>query len=183
MVTIYDVNPNKLIERVSEELKKVEIIKEPEWVRFVKTGASKERAPVERDWWYTRAASILRKVYVLGPIGVNKLRIKYGGKKNRGHKPERFYKGSGSVIRKILQQLEKAELVKQVEKGIHKGKIITPKGKKFLDKIANEIIKEESKKEEKTYNALKKDAVKENKNEQVQTKSEEKPLSKKGKAD
>jgi len=139
MVTIYDVDTSKLIKRASEELKKIEQIKAPEWAKFVKTGASKERPPVEKDWWYMRTASILRKVYVLGPIGVNKLRKKYGGKKNRGHKPERTYKGSGSIIRKALQQLEKAELIKQVEKGVHKGKLISPKGKKFLDKLAGEV--------------------------------------------
>jgi len=139
MVTIYDVDASKLIKKASEELKKIELIKPPEWAKFVKTGASKERPPVEKDWWYMRAASILRKVYVLGPIGVSKLRKKYGGKKNRGHKPERTYKGSGSIIRKALQQLEKAELIKQVEKGVHKGKVITSKGKKFLDKLAGEV--------------------------------------------
>jgi len=141
MVTIYDVDASKLIKKASEELKKIELIKAPEWAKYVKTGASKERPPVEKDWWYARSASILRKVYILGPIGVSKLRKKYGGKKNRGHKPERNYKGGGSIIRKALQQLEKDELIKQVEKGVHKGKIITPKGKKFLDKLSGEIQK------------------------------------------
>ena len=46
------------------------------------------------------------QIYRHGPIGVSKLRTKYGGKKNRGHKPEHFYKGSGSVARKVLQQFE-----------------------------------------------------------------------------
>ena len=82
---------------------------------------------------------MLRKIYLMGPIGVNKLRKKYGGKKNRGHKPERFYPGSGNIIRKVLQQLEKAEFVKYSEKSVHKGRVITPKGKKFLDKIADEL--------------------------------------------
>ena len=76
-------------------------------------------------------------MYILDkPIGTNKLKNLYGGKKNRGHKPERFYKGSGKIIRVILQQLEKAEYVKYIEKGVHKGRMITPKGKKILDGLA-----------------------------------------------
>ena len=55
--------------------------------------------------------------------------------------PEEFRKGSGSVMRKALQQLEKAGYVKQVEKGVHKGRIVTPQGKSFLDKVALEILK------------------------------------------
>ena len=66
--------------------------------------------PEDQDWWYKRAASILRKIYRHGPIGTNKLKKKYGSKKNRGHKPEHFYKAAGSHIRKILQQLEKSGL-------------------------------------------------------------------------
>ena len=139
MTTIYDVDPSKLIKKVSEELKKIDEIKAPEWAKYAKTGASKERPPIEEDWWYARTASILRKIYMLGPMGVSKLRKKYGGKKNRGHKPEKFYKGSGNIIRKSLQQLEKAELIKQVVKKGHKGRIVTAKGKKFLDNISKGI--------------------------------------------
>jgi len=139
MATIYDIDPSELIKKAASILKSNDNIKEPIWAKFVKTGTSKERPPVEIDWWYTRTASVLRKIYILGPIGVNKLRNKYGGKKNRGHKPEKFYPGSGNIIRKILQQLEKAELIKYTEKSVHKGRVITPKGKKFLDKIATEI--------------------------------------------
>jgi len=149
MPKIYNCDPSELIEKSAEELKKVEAIKAPSWALIVKTGVHKERPPVKNDWWYTRAASVLRKVYVLGPIGVSKLRVKYGGKKNRGYKPEHFFKGSGSIIRKILQQLEKAGFIKKEEKGAHKGRVITAVGKKFLDNIASNISKIPSKKIEK----------------------------------
>ena len=139
MVSVYDVDANELIEKAAKELKKIAELKMPEWALFVKTGVSKERQPVSRDWWYTRAASILRKLYLASPMGVSKLRTKYGGKKNRGNKPEKFYKGSGKVIRSILQQLEKAEFIKKAEKGAHKGRAITKKGKSFLDKLAKNL--------------------------------------------
>ncbi len=146
---IEDIPTSKLIEKTAEELKKINEIKPLEWAKFVKTGRHKERPPVSKDWWYVRAASILRKTYVLGPIGVSKLRRKYGGRKNRGHKPERTYKGSGSIVRKILQQLEKAQLIQQVNKKGHKGRIISSKGKSLLDKIS----KNESGRNQKEKNA------------------------------
>jgi len=126
--------PIKIIEKTAEKLKKIELIKPPEWAMFVKTGRAKERPPVDKDWWYIRAASLLRKISILGPIGTQKLRVKYSSKKNRGHKPEKAYSGSGNIIRKILQQLEKAELIKQTIIKGHKGRIITPKGKSLLNK-------------------------------------------------
>ncbi len=136
MVTIHETNTNKLIEKSAEEFKKNNIVKAPDWSIFVKTGAHKERPPTDKGWWYKRAAAVLRKIYIKGPIGVSKLRSTYGGKKNRGHKPGKFYKGSGKIIRVILQQLEQAEFVKKEAKGVHKGRIITNKGKAFLDKLA-----------------------------------------------
>src|SRR3989338_4448398 len=141
MASIYDVDPSELIEKAAEELKKVSEIKPPAWATFVKTGMHKERPPADADWWHIRAAAVLRSVYRLGPIGVSKLRAKYGGKKNRGYKTEHFYKGSGNIARKILQQLEKAGFVKQFQAGVHKGRVATPKGKSFLDKIATKLYK------------------------------------------
>ena len=141
MASVYDVYPNELIEKAAEQLKKIPEIKAPEWAGFVKTGRHKQRPPVDVDWWYARAAALLRTVYRMGPIGVNKLKTKYGGKQRRGHKPSKFQKGSGNIIRKCLQQLEKAGLIQNIEKGQHKGRKITAKGASFLDKLAGEIAK------------------------------------------
>ena len=140
MANFYDAEVNELIKQVAEELKKLPEIKAPDWAQLVKTGAHKERAPDNAEWWHIRAASVLRKVAILGPIGVNKLRTKYGGRKKRGSKPEHFVKGSGSIARKILQQLEKAGLIKKVEKG-KPGRIIAPKGTSILDKAAIKLSK------------------------------------------
>ena len=147
MTTMYDVEPQELIQKAAEELKKIPEVQPPSWAPFVKTGMHKERPPADDDWWYMRAASVLRTVYRLGPVGVEKLRDKYGGKKNRGVKKEHFFKGSGNILRKSLQQLEKAGLVKFAEKGVNKGRVITPKGKSFLDKISNQIHGQKPKQE------------------------------------
>lgn len=134
MVKAYSVPVSELLVKVSHELKNMQELRAPEWAEFAKTGAHRERPPLNSDWWYLRAASILRKVQLLGPVGVSKLRTKYGGKKNRGMKPEEFRKGSGSIIRRILQQLEAAELIKQAKIKNHKGRVITPKGLALISK-------------------------------------------------
>jgi len=138
------INPQQFVEKLAEKLKTISEIKAPEWATYVKTGRHKERPPVDRDWWHKRVASVLYKVLRYGPIGVSKLRRAYGGRKNRGVKPEHFYKGSGNILRKALQQLEKAELVKKSDKGVHKGKIVTPKGASLIHNIAKTMIPKEA---------------------------------------
>ncbi len=141
MTTIYDVNPTKLIESAAEELKEKSIIKAPEFTKYAKTGSGKERAPNDINWYYKRTAAILRKIYIKGPIGTNKLRTLFGNLKHRGMKPERFRRASGKIIRTALQQLENAKLIKKGSKGTHKGRIITPEGIKLLDSIAKKVKK------------------------------------------
>jgi len=136
---------NDHIEAISDILKNVKDIQPPEWAVYAKTGMHKERPPVRADWWYVRAAAVLRSVDRLGPVGVSKLRTKYGGKKNRGHKPGKFFRGSGNILRKVLQQLEKAGLVKKEEKDIHRGRILTPAGRKMLNDSLKEAKKSYSK--------------------------------------
>ena len=139
-MSLYDVPGDKIIPIVVEEIKKsAPQVKAPSWAVFVKTGVSRERPPTQTDWWHIRAASMLRRVSILGPVGTSKLAVKYGGRKNRGHKPSHFYIGSTNITRKILQQLEKAGLIKHGAKGVHKGRMITPKGQSMLDKASDVI--------------------------------------------
>jgi len=135
MTTVYDVPADHIIRRVAEELKKRKEIVPPEWAAFAKTGVHKEMPPEDPDWWFTRAAAVLRRVYVDGPLGIERMRSFYGGKKNRGSRPNAFRKGSGSILRKSLQQLEAAGLV------IHDktGRRISPAGMSFLDNLSQEV--------------------------------------------
>jgi len=50
---------------------------------------------------------------------------------------------AGNHLRKMLQQLEKAGFAKQTQKGVHKGRILTPKGQAFLEKVASDMLKEQ----------------------------------------
>jgi small subunit ribosomal protein S19e len=137
MVTVYDVRANDLIPDVAEQLENdFEAVDAPEWSDFVKTGVNKERPPEQDNWWYLRAAAILRKVYMNGPVGVEKLRTAYGSERRRGHQTEHFHKASGKVIRTILQQLEDTGLV-ELEEGA--GRKITAEGQSFLDNIAHDV--------------------------------------------
>ncbi len=136
MVSIRDVENRKLLSVISEELKKK--INMPEWALFVKTGASRERPPEQDDWWYLRAASLFRRIYNDGPVGVSRLRSYYGGSKNCGHAPSQFRKSSGKIIRTILQDLEKLGYVQKVEKP-KRGRIVTSEGQKFLNYAAKQV--------------------------------------------
>ncbi len=137
MVTVYDVPSEKLIANVAQKLKDSGAVNPPEWAEFAKTGVQTEKAPIQADWWYTRAASVLRKVYVKGPIGTSKLAAEYGGFNDRGSKPNRAVKGSRSIIRRSLMQLESAGLV---AKNKNNGRVVTPKGQALLDNAAKEVV-------------------------------------------
>jgi len=136
MVSVKEVPADIFINRLTKYIKEnIKEVNPPEWAYYVKTGPSRQRPPDSRDWWYTRAASILRKLYLHGPLSIKDLRIMYGGRKDRGVRPEHFYKGGGSNIRNILQQLEEAGLVEKTKK----GRILTSKGRSILDKLAAEV--------------------------------------------
>lgn len=148
MASVYDVDPRLLIEAASKELQRNPSIRPPLWSKFVKTGNHKERQPARSDWWFVRAAAVLKTIYSRGPVGVSKLSVKYGGKKRRGAASPKFTRGSGSILRKVLQQLESAGYVKQSKTGVHKGRVVTPEGKSFLDRIAISIMKGSGKQKE-----------------------------------
>ncbi len=144
MVNAYDVPASDLINAVAKELKQDEKIKPPEWMVYAKSGAHVERPPQDDDFWYHRGASMLRKIYVTGNLGTQRLRTEYGGKKNRGAKPGKHRKAGGSIIRKLLQQLESAGYIKKMKT----GRIIAPAGQKLLDNTAYTLFKKPKTKEE-----------------------------------
>jgi small subunit ribosomal protein S19e len=142
MPTVYDIPANILIRRLAQDLKSIEEITAPDWVPYVKTGIHKERAPDDADFWYVRCASILRKLYLNGPVGTGHLRIAYGGRNRRGNKPNEFAKSGGAIIRTALQQLERAGFVK---KRGNKGREMTDIGRSYMDKLSGTLKLELSK--------------------------------------
>ena len=134
MVDIRSVNPGEYNKLLAEALKELPEFKRPDWVVFVKSGVSKKRPILDEDFWHKRAASILRQIYIKNTIGVERLRSRYGGRQDRGVRPPRFVKGSGKIIRVILQQAETAGLIEKV-KGKKSGRRLTSKGKEFIEKV------------------------------------------------
>jgi small subunit ribosomal protein S19e len=140
LTTPHDVPASLFIEHVAKYLKEnVEQVQPPAWAAVAKTGSHTEKQPQDPDWWYTRSASVLRKVYVHGPIGLEKLRSDYGGRKGFRVSPNHASKAGGSNIRKILQQLESAGFI-QITRP--QGRIMAPKGRKILQEISQDLQKE-----------------------------------------
>jgi len=144
MTTAHDVPAEHLIEKVAAQFKKEAKVQPPEWSAFAKTGVHKEKSPAQDDWWYTRLAAVLRKVYTDGPIGTERLAALFGGKKDRGAKPSKARAGSGAVARHCLKQLEELGYVSVLEK---KGRIISPAGQSLLDNASHDILKKMAKKQ------------------------------------
>ena len=141
MVNALEVPADLLIRRVAEKLRRdYSQVKPPQWAFFAKTGVFREKPPSDPNWWYVRAASILRKLYRSEePVGVETFRVMYGGRLRRGSAPPHRRRGSGSVVRKILQQLEEAGLVEKVS---GRGRVLSPRGRGLLDTTAREVMEE-----------------------------------------
>jgi small subunit ribosomal protein S19e len=133
--TIYVQDAEKYVLVLADALKKIPEFKAPEWAVLVKSGVSKQRPPVDDDFWHIRAASILRQLYIKGVVGVGKLRTRYGSKQDRGGKPDKFRKASGKIIRVILQQAEIAGLVEKMAR-MQFGRRLTQQGRDLLDSIS-----------------------------------------------
>jgi len=174
---IFSKEPQEYNELLAEALKKISEFEQPEWSFYVKTSSAKERPPENDDFWFKRAASILRQLYFKGVIGVNKLRTRYGAKKDRGGRPSKFRKASGKIIRVILQQAESAGFVEKVDH-LQFGRKLTEKGRDFLDSVKvpekkeREVVEVKKEKIEKVVKEEKE--VVEKKVESKKDKSEEK---------
>jgi small subunit ribosomal protein S19e len=141
MAKVFDVPADDLISKLSDQLKKDKKINPPEWASYVKTGTHAEKIPQNRDWWYTRCASLVRKVYLHGPIGISDLKSYYGGRKRIGYNLDHHKDAGGAIIRNALQQLEASGYIEKKSK----GRSISSEGMKRVDRLSTEIFKEISK--------------------------------------
>lgn len=132
-----DVPPSLLLPQLAAELRNRQAVQPPTWATFVKTGVHKQRAPSQTDWWYLRSASVLRKIYVKGHVGVTRLSAEYGGKRDRGSAPYHARTGSRAVLREIVHQLEKAGLLQRYKT---QGRRVSSEGEKLLASVSKEIL-------------------------------------------
>jgi len=135
---VKDVNPHEFVKAYAAHLKRSGKLDVPQWVDIVKTGAYKELAPYDADWYYIRAAAVARHIYLRKGVGVGALKKLHGGRINRGTRPSHHADSSGSVARKVLQSLEKIGVL---EKDPNGGRRITRDGQRDLDRISAQVAK------------------------------------------
>ncbi|KAL5987346.1 Protein component of the small (40S) ribosomal subunit [Asimina triloba] len=150
--TVKDVSPHEFVKHYAAHLKRSGKVELPDWTDIVKTARFKELAPYDSDWYYIRAASIARKIYLRQGIGVGGFQKIYGGRQRNGSRPPHFCKSSGSIARHILQQLQKMSIIEIDPKGTifvlttfsfnilpYSGRRITSSGQRDLDQVAGRI--------------------------------------------
>ena len=134
--TLKDVSSHEFVVEYAQHLKKTGKMDVPKWIDIAKTAPFKELEPYDEDYYYIRAASIARKIYLRQGTGVGAFRKVYGGRKNKGTRKEKFQKASGGMIRSILINLANAGVIVKLEDG---GRKITKKGQKDLDLVATTL--------------------------------------------
>src|SRR6056297_1509717 len=141
MVTLYDVPTEELIEELTDRL--ADRLETPEWVEYTKTSHDRDLPPQQEDFWARRGASLLRKVAMEGPIGVERLSTQYGGTKAGSNRyavaPSKQVDGSTKIIRELLTQLEDDGLI-QIAQG--EGRRTTADGDAFLDEVAHDVFED-----------------------------------------
>jgi len=137
-VTVKDVPAKDFIRALAAHFKSSGKIELPPWASVVKTAKHKQLAPYDPDWYYVRAASIARKIYLRPGTGVGALRIVYGGRYRRGAVREHFSEAAGKIIRHILQALAQLDIVAVQED--KKGRYITKSGQHELDTVAAQVV-------------------------------------------
>lgn len=135
--TVKDVPAGEYIQALAAHFKKSAKIEVPEWADIVKTGTFKELCPQDPDWYFVRAASIARRVYLRGGVGVGEFARIYGGLKSNGARRPHYTTAATGVIRHILQQLQELDLV--AKKKDRKGRFLTRNGQRELDTIAGQL--------------------------------------------
>ena len=139
MATLFDAPAEDLVEALADEL--ADDLEQPEWAELAKTGTARELPPEQADFWALRGASILRKVAVDGPVGVERLSTAYGDAKQGSTRyrvrPNRKTDGSKKIVRTLLQQLEDAGYIETRE---GEGRAVSGDGRALLDETAAEVI-------------------------------------------
>jgi small subunit ribosomal protein S19e len=144
--TLLDVPANKFINQVASFLKEKNIIKIPKYAPLVKTSRANDCEPIDPDYFYYKAAAIIRKLYLTKSknIGVGSLRVMFSKKERRGSQPPKTFRAGGKIIREIVIQLKNADYVKNYERKedeTNSGLYLTKKGRSELDKIASGLMK------------------------------------------
>merc|ERR1712168_1211652 len=138
MSSVKDVCQQHFVVGFADFLKKSGKMKVPEWADLIKLSRFHEQGPHNQDWFFVRAASVARHLYIRSPAGVGSFTKIYGARKRNGSAPSHFMRASQSVSRRVLQALEEMALVEQDTNG---GRKLTSQGRRDMDRIAAQIAK------------------------------------------
>ncbi|KAL1405159.1 Protein component of the small (40S) ribosomal subunit [Vanrija albida] len=145
MPGVRDVSAEEFIKAYSSHLKRSGKLEIPTWVDIVKTGAQKELAPYDPDWYYVRAASVARHIYLRKHVGVGALAKLHGTKHRRGVRPGHHRDSATGVERSVVQALEKIGVLEAHPDG---GRKISQDGMRDLDRIATAVLEAQREEEE-----------------------------------
>ena len=109
--TVKDVPAQEFVSALAAHFKKTQKLTVPAYHDLIKTATYKELCPQDPDWYYVRAASVARKIYLRGGIGVGAFQKIYGGAKSNGSRRPHFAKAAAGIHRNILQALTEIDLV------------------------------------------------------------------------
>lgn len=138
MSSVKDVDQQAFVVSFADFLKKSGKMNVPEWADLVKLSRANEQGPTDVDWYFIRAASVARHLYIRSPAGVGAFQKIYGKRKNNGTAPSHVVRSYSSIARRVLQSLEEMKLV---EKDPNGGRKLSSQGRRDLDRIAAQIAK------------------------------------------
>ena len=121
------------------------MITPPHYNNLVKCSYSNELAPLDPNWFYVKAAAVVRKIYITKSktLGVGSLKSMFNKKHRRGVNCSVTSRHSGKILRDIIGQLKKIGYVENYvsSEGASLGLLVTRLGKAQLDKISASLKK------------------------------------------
>ena len=130
------VDSQRLTTAIAAHLKQEGKLNVPAWVGDVKTSSYKVYVPDNEDWFYVRAASIMRRL-CKRTAGIGSLTKVYGGKTRKMVKPAISTRASKNPNRKAVQALEALGWLKMGTK----GRVPTAEGINAVLNIADLVLK------------------------------------------
>ncbi|KAK2195938.1 bifunctional Ribosomal protein S19e/Winged helix DNA-binding domain superfamily/Ribosomal protein S19e [Babesia duncani] len=137
--SLKDCDADMFIAAFAEHMKLKGWIECPKWIDYAKTSVAKELSPQNPNWFYIRAAAILRHLYFHPDSGIGRLRKVYSSRKRNGCAPNHTCKASGKIIRTIVQQLESVGLLEQDM--LKRGRRLSRKGCNTVNSFARQLTR------------------------------------------
>nr|7QCA_ST0 Chain ST0, 40S Ribosomal protein S19 [Spraguea lophii 42_110]7QJH_RT0 Chain RT0, 40S Ribosomal protein S19 [Spraguea lophii 42_110]7QJH_ST0 Chain ST0, 40S Ribosomal protein S19 [Spraguea lophii 42_110]8BR3_ST0 Chain ST0, 40S Ribosomal protein S19 [Spraguea lophii 42_110]8P5D_ST0 Chain ST0, 40S Ribosomal protein S19 [Spraguea lophii 42_110]8P60_RT0 Chain RT0, 40S Ribosomal protein S19 [Spraguea lophii 42_110]8P60_ST0 Chain ST0, 40S Ribosomal protein S19 [Spraguea lophii 42_110] len=139
---IFKVRHDTFIPALSEYLRTNKTVVPIKNFDIIKTSRGKETSPLDINWYYTRAASIIRKLLISKaknekPLSIVRFSSEYGCAKDRGNRPNKHVRASKGIIIKILNDLQEKGWVEKKENGWTLKKEAEEVSKQLIEKLIN----------------------------------------------